>query len=88
MKKLSFLNVVGLDLISLSFYLSFFAFSCFCCPSLKIIVEHVNSTILFGCLFFLVFLVFSFFFQFLEVNLSKCWFQLNLQSKRDPRKKS
>lgn len=66
MKKLSFLNVVGLDLISLSFYLSFFAFSCFCCPSLKIIVEHVNSTILFGCLFFLVFLVFSFFFSVLR----------------------
>ena len=63
MKKLSFLNVVGLDLISLSFYLSFFAFSCFCCPSLKIIVEHVNSTILFGCLFFLVF---SFFFSVLR----------------------
>lgn len=64
MKKLSFLNVVGLDLISLSFYLSFFALSCFCCPSLKIIVEHVNSTILFSCLFFLVFLFFSFFFFF------------------------
>lgn len=57
---------MGLDLISLSFYLSFFAFSCFCCPSLKIIVEHVNSTILFGCLFFLVFLVFSFFFSVLR----------------------
>lgn len=66
MKKLSFLNVVGLDLISLSFYLSFFAFSCFCCPSLKITVEHVNSTILFGCLFFLFFLVFSFFFSVLR----------------------
>ena len=85
MKKLSFLNVVGLDLISLSFFLSFFALSCFCCPSLKIIVEDVNSTILFGCLFFFGFFLF---FQFLEVNLSKCWFQLNLQSKRDPRKKS
>lgn len=57
---------MGLDLISLSFYLSFFALSCFCCPSLKIIVEHVNSTILFGCLFFLVFLVFSFFFSVLR----------------------
>ena len=52
---------MGLDLISLSFYLSFFALSCFCCPSLKIIVEHVNSTILFGCLIFLVFSVFSLF---------------------------
>lgn len=50
---------MGLDLISLSFYLSFFAL--FCCPSLKIIVEHVNSTILFGCLIFLVFSVFPFF---------------------------
>ena len=54
---------MGLDLISLSFYLSFFAL--FCCPSLKIIVEHVNSTILFG-LFFLVFLFFSFFFSVLR----------------------
>ena len=52
---------MGLDLISLSFYLSFFALSCFCCPSLKIIVEHVNSTILFGCLFFLFFVFFLFF---------------------------
>lgn len=54
---------MGLDLISLSFYLSFFALSCFCCPSLKKIVEHVNSTILFS-LFFLVFLFFFLFFFF------------------------
>lgn len=60
---------MGLDLISLSFYLSFFAL--FCCPSLKIIVEHVNSTILFGCLFFLVFLFFSFFSFFFLVLRSE-----------------
>ena len=55
---------MGLDLISLSFYLSFFAL--FCCPSLKIIVEHVNSTILFGCLFFFGFFVFFLFFSVLR----------------------
>ena len=58
---------MGLHLISLSFYLSFFALSCFCCPSLKIIVEHVNSTLLVGCLFFFGFFgSFLFFFSVLR----------------------